>query len=259
MRAPRTDVSPAPGRQRQAHPQQVRDPRGHRLGRRRRHGPVGPARAEMAPEGGKAPSLTALLARFVLLALEGPSSAGVAAQRERRRDHLLRRREPRDRRGYGTGAPGAGAPPRPRALTVAQLDTALRELTVTARSGTMPPERLRGSTFTLNNYGGLGVDARPRSSTTPMWRSSASVGSSSARGWSTGRSWRAGSSRSRSRSTTACATAATLPAFLRRVTELIEHPPASVREGLTESAGFSISDGAYALRSAITDRPFGHE
>lgn len=41
---------------------------------------------------------------------------------------------------------------------MAQLDTALRELTVTARSGTMPPERLRGSTFTLNNYGGLGVD-----------------------------------------------------------------------------------------------------
>ncbi|WP_223626305.1 dihydrolipoamide acetyltransferase family protein [Microbacterium sp. EST19A] len=114
-------------------------------------------RAQMAPEGGKAPSVTALLARFVLLALEDyPVLAsrlsedaaelisfegvnlGVAADTER----------------------GLMVPVIPGAhrLTVEQLDVALRELAASARSGSMPPERLRGSTFTLNNYGGLGVD-----------------------------------------------------------------------------------------------------
>ncbi len=114
-------------------------------------------RAEMVPPGGKAPSITALVARFVLLALaEHPVLAsrlsddgteiisfdginlGVAADTER----------------------GLLVPVIPRAheLTVEDLDPALRELSATARSGTMPPERLRGSTFTLNNYGGLGVD-----------------------------------------------------------------------------------------------------
>jgi pyruvate dehydrogenase E2 component (dihydrolipoamide acetyltransferase) len=114
-------------------------------------------RAQMAPEGGKAPSVTALLARFVLLALEDyPVLAsrlsddasevisfdgvnlGVAADTER----------------------GLMVPVVPRAhdLSIEQLDVALRELAASARSGSMPPERLRGSTFTLNNYGGLGVD-----------------------------------------------------------------------------------------------------
>lgn len=114
-------------------------------------------RSRMAPEGAKAPSVTALLARFVLLALEdhpvlasrlsGDASElisfdgvnlGVATDTER----------------------GLMVPVIPRAheLTVEQLDATLRELSATARSGSMPPERLRGSTFTLNNYGGLGVD-----------------------------------------------------------------------------------------------------
>ena len=114
-------------------------------------------RGQMAPEGGKAPSITALLARFVLLALEDyPVLAsrlsddgselisfdgvnlGVAADTER----------------------GLLVPVVPHAhrLTVGDLDAALRELAATARAGTLPPERLRGSTFTLNNYGGLGVD-----------------------------------------------------------------------------------------------------
>lgn len=114
-------------------------------------------RACMAPPGGRAPSLTALLSRFAILALdEHPVLAsrlsddaseiisfdginlGVAADTER----------------------GLLVPVIPRAheLSVEQLDAALRELSATARSGAMPPERLRGSTFTLNNYGGLGVD-----------------------------------------------------------------------------------------------------
>lgn len=114
-------------------------------------------RSHMTPPGGAAPSITALIARFVLLALEDHPvlasrlsddgseiisfdgiNLGIAADTER----------------------GLMVPVIPRAdeFTVEQLDGALRELSATARSGAMPPERLRGSTFTLNNYGGLGVD-----------------------------------------------------------------------------------------------------
>ncbi|GAA4478098.1 dihydrolipoamide acetyltransferase family protein [Microbacterium panaciterrae] len=114
-------------------------------------------RAAMAPEGGRAPSLTALVARFVLIALaEHP---------------LLASRLSEDASGIisfdgvnlgvaADTARGLMVPviPRAHALSVDELDTALRELAATARAGSMPPERLRGSTFTLNNYGGLGVD-----------------------------------------------------------------------------------------------------
>ncbi|WP_346265661.1 2-oxo acid dehydrogenase subunit E2 [Microbacterium esteraromaticum] len=48
--------------------------------------------------------------------------------------------------------------PRAHELTVDALDAQLRELAETARAGRMPAERLQGSTFTLNNYGGFGVD-----------------------------------------------------------------------------------------------------
>ncbi|SJN28488.1 Dihydrolipoamide acyltransferase component of branched-chain alpha-keto acid dehydrogenase complex [Microbacterium esteraromaticum] len=115
------------------------------------------ARAEMASDGEKAPSLTALVARFAVIALgDFPLLAsrlsddaselisfdgvnlGVAADTER----------------------GLLVPVIPNAhtLSVAEFDRSLRDLAETARSGTMPPERLRGSTFTLNNYGGFGVD-----------------------------------------------------------------------------------------------------
>lgn len=114
-------------------------------------------RSQMAPEGGKAPSLTALIARYTLIALaEYPLLAsrlsedateiisfegvnlGIAADTDR----------------------GLMVPVIPKAhgLSVEELDAALRELAATARAGGMPPERLRGSTFTLNNYGGFGVD-----------------------------------------------------------------------------------------------------
>ncbi|MHC9043672.1 dihydrolipoamide acetyltransferase family protein [Microbacterium saperdae] len=114
-------------------------------------------RAQMAPVDGRAPSITALIARFVLIALadypilasrlseDGSElisfdgvNLGVAADTER----------------------GLMVPVIPHAhtLTIEQLDAGLRELAATARSGSMAPERLRGSTFTLNNYGGLGVD-----------------------------------------------------------------------------------------------------
>lgn len=115
------------------------------------------ARSRMAPEGERAPSLTALVARFTLMALaEYPLLAsrlsddageivsfegvnlGVAADTER-----------------GLMVPVIA---RAHELSVDELDAQLRELAATARSGRMPAERLRGSTFTLNNYGSLGVD-----------------------------------------------------------------------------------------------------
>lgn len=114
-------------------------------------------RSQMAPEGGKAPSVTALLARFVLLALE--EHPVLASRLDESGDELISF----DGVNLGVAADterGLLVPvvPRAHALSVEQLDAALRELAATARSGSMPPERLRGSTFTLNNYGSLGVD-----------------------------------------------------------------------------------------------------
>ncbi|MFG2054633.1 dihydrolipoamide acetyltransferase family protein [Micromonospora sp. NPDC048930] len=43
-------------------------------------------------------------------------------------------------------------------LTTRELAAALAETTAAARSGTLPPARLTGGTFTLNNYGVFGVD-----------------------------------------------------------------------------------------------------
>lgn len=114
-------------------------------------------RAQMAPEGAKAPSITALIARFALLALE--DHPVLASRLSNSGDELISF----DGVNLGVAADterGLMVPviPRAHALTVEQLDAALRELSATARAGAMPPERLRGSTFTLNNYGGLGVD-----------------------------------------------------------------------------------------------------
>jgi pyruvate dehydrogenase E2 component (dihydrolipoamide acetyltransferase) len=44
------------------------------------------------------------------------------------------------------------------AMSIAGLDAAIRELAELARTGAASPEQLTGSTFTLNNYGSLGVD-----------------------------------------------------------------------------------------------------
>ncbi|WP_460887399.1 dihydrolipoamide acetyltransferase family protein [Promicromonospora xylanilytica] len=43
-------------------------------------------------------------------------------------------------------------------MTTTELDTALRDLTTRARAGRATPEELTAGTFTLNNYGSLGVD-----------------------------------------------------------------------------------------------------
>lgn len=114
-------------------------------------------RPQMAAEGERPPSITTLVARFVLLALqEYPLLAsrlsddateltnfdginlGIAVDSER-----------------GLSVPVL---PRADALSIAQLDTALRELSAEARTGRLAPARLTGSTFTFNNYGGFGVD-----------------------------------------------------------------------------------------------------
>ncbi|MBY6060475.1 dihydrolipoamide acetyltransferase family protein [Microbacterium esteraromaticum] len=114
-------------------------------------------RAEMASEGERAPSLTALVARFTLLALaEYPL---LASRLSDDADEIMTF----DGINLGVAADtdrGLLVPVIARAheLSIGELDAQLRELAETARSGHMPPERLRGSTFTLNNYGSLGVD-----------------------------------------------------------------------------------------------------
>jgi pyruvate dehydrogenase E2 component (dihydrolipoamide acetyltransferase) len=114
-------------------------------------------RTRMAPTGAKAASVTALLSRFVLLALE--EHPVLASRLSDDGEELVSF----DGVNLGVAADterGLLVPviPHADALSVDQLDSALRELAGAARAGTLPPERLRGSTFTLNNYGGLGVD-----------------------------------------------------------------------------------------------------
>lgn len=114
-------------------------------------------RRAMAPAGEAPPSVTALFARYVLLALEqfpllasrivgdgeefecyDAVNLGIAVDTDR-----------------GLMVPVI---PRASALPIAGIDDALRELSAAARAGRIAPERLRDSTFTVNNYGGLGVD-----------------------------------------------------------------------------------------------------
>ncbi|MFS2280276.1 dihydrolipoamide acetyltransferase family protein [Microbacterium sp. OR21] len=115
------------------------------------------ARSHMAPKGGKAPSLTALVARFTLMALaEHPLLASRLSDDASEIVSF-------DGVNLGVAADtprGLMVPVVTRAheLSVDELDAQLRELAETARAGRMPADRLRGSTFTLNNYGSLGVD-----------------------------------------------------------------------------------------------------
>ena len=102
-----------------------------------------------------APSFTALAARFVLLALaeypllasrvEGAElvtfdgvNLGVATDTER-----------------GLMVPVVR---RADAMSVGELDAALRAVSASARAGSLAPAELTGSTITFNNNGALGVD-----------------------------------------------------------------------------------------------------
>ena len=103
------------------------------------------------------PSLTAFVAKYVLLALaEHPVLGGRLSDDS---TELLQYD------GVNLGV----AADTPRGLmvpvlrhaerhSIAELDTQIRRLTDGARSGTAAPAELTGSTFTLNNYGSLGVD-----------------------------------------------------------------------------------------------------
>ncbi|GAA2535746.1 2-oxo acid dehydrogenase subunit E2 [Microbacterium mitrae] len=112
-------------------------------------------RAQMAAGDQPAPSLTALAARFVLMALaeypllasrvEGSDlvtfngvNLGVATDTER-----------------GLMVPVVQ---RADAMSVGELDAALRAVSAVAREGSLAPAELTGSTITFNNYGALGVD-----------------------------------------------------------------------------------------------------
>ncbi|KAE8764983.1 dihydrolipoamide acetyltransferase family protein [Georgenia thermotolerans] len=114
-------------------------------------------RPRMARGDRQAPSLTALVARFVLLALaEYPL---LASRLNEAGDEIMTF----DGVNLGIAADtdrGLVVPHVPRAdrLSVRELDEQLGALAESARAGRTPPERLRGSTFTLNNYGSFGVD-----------------------------------------------------------------------------------------------------
>ncbi|UJP08761.1 2-oxo acid dehydrogenase subunit E2 [Microbacterium sp. KUDC0406] len=115
------------------------------------------ARRAMAPEGGRAPSMTALIARFTLLALEDfpilASRLSADATELTVFDGVSL--------GIAADTPrGLVVPviPRAHAMDLDTLDAAVRDAADAARAGTLEPSRMRGSTFTLNNYGSLGVD-----------------------------------------------------------------------------------------------------
>lgn len=123
-------------------------------------------RPAMAAADAKAPSFTALFSRYVLLALERfPLLAGRLTESG---DAL----ELFDGVNLGVAVDterGLMVPviPRADAFDLAGLDGALRELAATARDGRTPPERMRDSTFTVNNYGAFGVDGSAAIINTP--------------------------------------------------------------------------------------------
>lgn len=114
-------------------------------------------RPQMVAAGERPPSLTTLIARFVLLALRDYPLLASRLSEDATELHTF------DGVNLGIAVDserGLMVPVLPRAdeLTVAHLDDALRELSAEARTGRLAPARLTGSTFTFNNYGGFGVD-----------------------------------------------------------------------------------------------------
>ena len=114
-------------------------------------------RPDMAAAGERPPSVTTLIARFVLMALE--EFPLLASRLSEDGSELL------SFDGINLGIAvdserGLSVPVLPRAseLSIAALDAELKELSAQARTGRLAPARLSGSTFTFNNYGGFGVD-----------------------------------------------------------------------------------------------------
>jgi pyruvate dehydrogenase E2 component (dihydrolipoamide acetyltransferase) len=113
-------------------------------------------RAEMAVDG-KSPSLTAILAKYVLLALEAyPVLGGRLSD-----DGTELIEFAGVNLGVATDTPRGLMVPVVRnahRLSIAELDAELRRVAESARAGASSPDELAGSTFTLNNYGAFGVD-----------------------------------------------------------------------------------------------------
>ncbi len=111
----------------------------------------------MAAPGERPPSVTTLVARYALMALQ--EYPLLAARLSDDGEEIIRF----DGVNLGLAVDserGLSVPvlPRADALSLGELDAALRELGAEARTGRLAPQRLAGSTFTLNNYGGFGVD-----------------------------------------------------------------------------------------------------
>ena len=114
-------------------------------------------RPRMVAAGERAPSVTTIVARYVLKALE--EFPLMASRLSEDGNEIIR--YDGVNLGFAVDSErGLTVPALPRAdaLTLTELDSALRELAAEARTGRMAPARLTGSTFTLNNYGGLGTD-----------------------------------------------------------------------------------------------------
>jgi 2-oxoisovalerate dehydrogenase E2 component (dihydrolipoyl transacylase) len=113
-------------------------------------------RAAMVVDG-KSPSFTAILAKYVLLALAAyPALGGRLSD-----DGTELIEFAGVNLGVATDTPRGLMVPVVRnahELSIADLDAELRRVAESARAGTATPEELAGSTFTLNNYGSLGVD-----------------------------------------------------------------------------------------------------
>ena len=107
--------------------------------------------------GGSRPSFTALVAKFVLIALaDYPVLAGRLSD-----DGGDIIQYDGVNLGFAADTPrGLMVPVLAHAErhSIASLDAEIRRLAEAARSGTASPAQLTGSTFTLNNYGSLGVD-----------------------------------------------------------------------------------------------------
>jgi 2-oxoisovalerate dehydrogenase E2 component (dihydrolipoyl transacylase) len=113
-------------------------------------------RSAMAVDG-RSPSFTAILAKYVLLALAAyPALGGRLSD-----DGTELIEFAGVNLGVATDTPRGLMVPVVRnahEMSIAELDAELRRVAESARSGSATPDELAGSTFTLNNYGSLGVD-----------------------------------------------------------------------------------------------------
>ncbi len=113
-------------------------------------------RGEMAIDG-RSPSFTAIIAKYVLLALAAyPVLGGRLSDDGTELIEFVG-----VNLGVATDTPRGLMVPVVRnahALSIAELDAELRRVAESARTGASSPDELAGSTFTLNNYGAFGVD-----------------------------------------------------------------------------------------------------